>query len=215
MRLDLKENIVFPFSDPSWITKTLIGSACYLLVLPIPALVGYQISIIRQTANGEDEKLPEFEGFMSLWLRGFVVTAILAVLLALPTIGFTGVVVGGLATFGQESMGTMIAAILVALFGLLAVCLAFMALVPAMTLRYAMTEQVSSFFDVSTAIGDIKQGVGDYLMIVLFPVLASLALTVLSFLTAGLGFLLTVPVTVLIMYIQARMIGNFYRLYFM
>ena len=90
MRLDIKENIVFPFSDPSWITKTLIGTACQLLGVTLPALMGYQLAIIRQTANGEDEKLPEFEGFGDLWIRGFKLFIALFVLSMVPV----GVTIG-------------------------------------------------------------------------------------------------------------------------
>jgi hypothetical protein len=215
LRLDLKENIVFPFSDPSWIAKTLIGSACYLMVLPMPAVVGYQLAIIRQTANGEDEKMPEFDGFGSMWVRGFIVSLLLGLLITVPFGIVAAMAVGGAVAFGEQSQGlavmAMIGAVLLLLFGSFA--LAF--LMPAMMLRYAMTEQIGSFFDFSTAIADIKQGFGDYLMIFFFPFVASLAVGMVGALTFGLGLVLSIPATVLIMYIQARMIGNYYRTYFM
>lgn len=215
MRLDLKENIVFPFSDPSWIAKTLIGSACQLLGLTMPAVIGYQLAIIRQTANGEDEKLPEYDGFVSLWVQGFLVTLILGLLFTVPIGVVVTAAVGGAVAMGPETNPGVLAAIVGAVLLLMLACMILLFLMPAMTLRYAMTQQLSSFFDFSTAIGDIKQGLGDYLLIVFFPVLAGMAVSAISMVTMGLGLIIAIPANVLIMYIQARMIGNYYRLYFM
>lgn len=215
MRLDLKENIVFPFSDPSWIAKTLIGSACQLLGLTMPAIVGYQLAIIRQTANGEDEKLPEFDGFVSLWVQGFLVTLIVGLLFTVPIGVVVAAVVGGVMAMGQDSGMGMMLAVGGALGLVMLASMFLLFLMPALTLRYAMTQQVGALFDFATALGDIKQGLGDYLMIVFFPVIAGMAVIALTLLTGGLGGILAVPANILIMYIQARMIGNYYRLYFM
>lgn len=215
MRLDLKENIVFPFSDPSWITKTLIATVCQFLFFTVPAVMGYQLSIIRQTANGEDSKLPEFSNFGALWMRGLVVFLVGMLLFGLPTTAVVGMTIGGALAFGQDGAGLAVLIGMGAIGLLSLVCLALAFLMPAMMLRYAMTEQVSAFFDFSTAIGDIKAGFVDYLVIVLFPVVASLALMILSTVTFGLGGLLAIPASALVMFIQGRMIGNYYRLYFM
>ncbi len=218
MRLDLKENIVFPFSDPSWITKTLIGVVCQIFFPVMPALMGYQLAIIRQTANGEDDKMPEFDGFSGLWVRGFKMMLMLMVLSLLPvgvTIGMitTGVMAAGGGGGGGDS-AMMLVTILGGLFALLCY-LVIGLLFPAMMLRYAMTDQVGAFFDISTLLADIRQGLGDYLMVVFFPIIAMFALGLLIIVTAGLGALLAYPAYALIMFIQARMIGNYYRLYFM
>ena len=218
MRLDIKENIVFPFSDPSWITKTLIGVACQIVFPVMPALMGYQLAIIRQTANGEDEKLPEFEGFGDLWIRGFKLFMVLMVLSMVPmgvTIGM--IMTGALAlSGGGDGAGAMsgVVAVVGILFAL-GCYLLLAALFPAMMLRYAMTDQVGSVFEISTLMADIRQGLGDYLMIVCVPVVVSLVLGDGVLFTAGLGAILMYPAGVLMMFIQARMIGNYYRLYFM
>ena len=219
MRLDLKENIVSPFSDPSWIQKTLMGIAAQVLVVTGPALMGYMFSIIRQTANGEDEKLPEVDNIGKLWISGFIFTVFMVGLTIIPI----GVVGGGVAMMaaGASQLGgdgaAPIALIGVVLVGLvvMALYLAILFLAPALMLRYAMTEQWTSLIDIPTAIGDMKHGVSDYLAIVFFPVIASLAMVALSALTLGIGSILAFPGGVLVMFIQARMIGNYYRLYFM
>lgn len=217
MRLDLKENIVFPFSDPSWITKTLIGIACQFFVFTSPALVGYQLAIIRQTANGEDEKLPEFNGFGDMWIRGLKVSLVLFALALIP-IGVTvGMAVTGVMASGGGDAGGGIGLLFMGLGGLFSItCFLLMALfLPAMMLRFAMTNQLSSFFEFSTIMADIRQGLGDYLMIVFFPIVGTLVMMVVAAITFGLGAILLYPAGVWMMFIQARMIGNYYRAYFM
>lgn len=210
MRLNLKENIVFPFSDPSWIVKTLIGFVCQIIFFLAPAMVGYQLAIIRQTANGEDDKLPEYSGFGSLWVSGFVVTLVLLAVFGLPIAATIAMVVGGAVAFGDSGGGTVVFGVL-AVGAVMLLSLAYGCLMPALMLRYAMTGQLSVFLDISTALGDIKQGFADYLVIVLFPFICSIVLAVLSGVTFGLASV-AAP---LVMYIQGRMIGNYYRLYFM
>ncbi len=218
MRLDLKENIVSPFSDPAWIQKTLMGIAAQLLVVTGPALVGYMFSIIRQTANGEDEKLPEFDDFGKLWVSGFIFTLFMIALTMVPI----SVVGGGvfMMAAGVVQMGGDGAAP-IAMIGMglvflvvMVLYLAIMFLAPALMLRYAMTEQWSSLIDIPTAISDMKHGISDYLAIVFFPVVASCAMLALSTVTFGIGGILAIPGGVLVMFIQARMLGNYYRLYF-
>lgn len=210
MRLDLKENIVFPFSDPSWIVKTLIGFACQILFFLFPATIGYQLAIIRQTANGEDDKLPEYSGFGALWMSGLLVSLVLFGLLAMPACGVMFLIAGSTMAFG-DSGGAIIGVSIVGVGLVMLLCLAYGFLMPALMLRYAMTGRLGAFFDFSTAFSDIRHGFVDYLVIVLFPFFASLLLAAASGITFGLASVLA-P---LVMYIQGRMIGNYYRLYFM
>lgn len=212
MRINLKENIVFPFSDPSWIMKTLIGLACQMLVVTGPILVGYQLRTIRQAANGEDEKLPEFDNVGSLWIQGFICAIVMGLIITLPAILLGGLGIGAMVALG-DSMGGAAAVFGIGI-GLMCILLmmVFGFMAPALMLRYAMTENAASLMDLSTAWGDIKQGPTDYIAIAAFPILASFAFGLLSF--TGIGALLAIPGGVLMMFMQGRMIGNYYRLYF-
>ena len=212
MRLDLKENIVFPFSDPEWALKLLKTSIAYILLLPMPAVFGYQIAVIREAANGEDEALPEFsmENLGSLWVQGFKYMVVLTVLGAIPVCGVGGLSYG--AYMGLADNGDPLPYILggILLFSLLMMVLAVV--LPALLLRFAMTDSVASLFDVGSAIGDIKHGPGDYALIFIFPMIASIATSIVSF--TGIGAILVLPLTVLTLIIQGRMLGNYYRAYF-
>ena len=218
MRLDLKENLNYPMADPNWIVKTLIGAACQFFVISAPILTGYQLAIIRQTANGEDGKLPEYEDLGNLWIQGFMVMLVMGAIFMLPSIAIA--VATGTALY--VSAGTLDAAegpavlLILALAGLaLAVTILGLAfLAPALILRYALTGNMSSLFDFSTAWGDIQHGFSDYLLIAAFPILASIVSMIFMTVTAGIGALLAPLISVFILMIQARMIGSYYRLYF-
>lgn len=212
MRLDLKENIVFPFSDPEWAIKLLKTSLCYLFVLPAPAVMGYQLAVIREAANGEDSKLPEFgSDFGSMWVKGFLISVVLGLLILVPTMGIGALTYGAVMAMGDDQ-GQMVLLIGLAMVLFLLACLLLGVLMPALLLRYAMTDQFSSLFDIGAAISDIKQGPGDYALIFFFPLIASIVSTLVS--ATGVGAILVLPLTVLTMIIQGRMIGNYYRAYF-
>lgn len=214
MRLDLKENIEFPFSDPEWALKLLKTSVCYLFLLPFPAIVGYQIAVIREAANGEDETMPEFSGanFGSLWVKGFIFSLMLGLVIMVPAMGVGAVTVGAcMALEGSSSdaaAGVVICGVLLAMLLIFIGCV-FM---PALLLRYAMTDSASSLVDLKAAWNDMKQGPGDYALIFFFPMIASFVTTLVS--ATGVGMILVIPLTILAMIIQARMLGNYYRAYF-
>lgn len=213
MRLDLKENIVFPFSDPEWALKLLKTSVCYILFFLFPAVIGYQISVIREAANGEDESMPEFSGanFGSLWVKGFVFSLMICLVMMVPAMGVGALTVGGCIAMEDNqnlAVGIGITGFLVAMFLILVACV-FM---PALLLRYAMTGSAGSLLDLGSAWSDMRQGPGDYALIFFFPMLASLVTTLVG--ATGVGFILVIPLTILTMIIQARMLGNYYRAYF-
>ena len=212
LRLDLKENVVFPFSDPAWVSKILKTTLGYLLMIPAPAVMGYQLAVIREAANGEDEKLPEFgPDFGKMWVSGFMVSLALCALVMIPMFAFGTLGIGSMYLM-QSSEGLAVSMMVILGFFFVAFCVAIGVLMPALLLRYAMTEAVSSLFDVRAAFNDIKQGPGDYALIFLFPFMASIVTSLVS--ATGIGVILALPLTVLTMIIQGRMLGNYYRAYF-
>jgi hypothetical protein len=219
MRLDLRENILFPFRDPSWIVKMLVGMLGVLLVLPFPMVVGYGMSLIRQTASGEDAKLPEWENPLTLWWQGSVLLCGLSSAFMLPFLLVSTAATLSAIMFGgaMDTIGLAIGGLFLGLLILIAASAGIFFLVPAMVLRYVMTETTGTFFDVTNLVLDIKQGVPDYLAILLFPALATLPLMLLNAIP-GVGTLISLLLqalfTVPIIMIAARMLGKFYLAYF-
>lgn len=212
LRLDLKENVVFPFSDPAWVGKILKTTISYLLIFTIPAVVGYQLAVIREAANGEDETLPEFgPNFGNMWVKGCIVSLMICVLMFVP-MGLFGTLAFGGAAVMQNNEAMALSWMVILALAFFALCFVIGIMMPALMLRYAMTDSVSSLFDLRAAFNDIKQGPGDYAMVVLFPILASFVSTLVS--ATGIGVILVLPLTVLTMIIQGRLMGNYYRAYF-
>lgn len=208
MKLSIKENILFPFGDPRWMVKTLIAIVCWMTLLPFPALVGYMLRVIREAAEGEDERLPEFNNFGKLWVHGFICCIclyLITLLLFIPVVAL-GMFFAA-AAFQEEAIFVVV--VLVSyplLFWILG------RLLPALMLRYAMTEQARSLFGIRDAWNDIRIGPKDSAWFFLFPFLSGIILTVLS--VTGVGALLLIPGSVLTMFILGRIIGNYYRIHF-
>lgn len=217
MRLDLKENIEFPFSDPEWLPKLAKLSiyylvSCLFLAIPLPAILGYQFEVVRQAARGEDEKLPEFgPNLGSMWVQGFLWGLAMFGIALIPIVGLGAVGFGGFMAFQENEQASMLVLCLVMLL-FFAVVMVLGLLGPALILRYAMTGSISSMFDIGALINDVRQGPADYVVIALIPMAGQM---VASFAGAtGIGVILLFPITVLTMIIQGRMLGNYYRAYF-
>jgi len=113
--MDVPRGFKAPFQDRTWPAKLGIGIVVGVLGITGPALIGYEMAYMRSVSVG-DERLPEWNGFLQYWVRGF------AVLIALIPY-----VVVGLLLFG---IGIIPALILFA----------------AAIVEYAMTDRWSSMF---------------------------------------------------------------------
>lgn len=218
MRMNLKDDIIYPTRDASWLMKCVVGGMSNLVVLGGPAVIGYSVSIIRQTANGEDNVLPEYDNYWDLWkdglkastsifLPGFICT-VFAVLSA--GLGLYGYIYDEPGFTGSGCVGLA--------FAVLGIFIAS-AFYPAMLLQYAMTGEMWSVLDISALWSHIRQGLSDYLAIFAVSFGLGIAGGVVGLLLSGaffgLGFFILYPLGALLMYIQARMIGSYYRFYFM
>lgn len=146
----------------------------------------------------------------SLWVQGFKYMMVLSILGMVPMCGIGALTYG--AYMGLADHGDPLGYILGAFFLLFLAMMVVAVLVPALLLRYAMTDSAASLLDVRSALGDIKHGPGDYALIFLFPMMAWVATSIISF--TGVGAILVLPLTVLTLIIQGRMLGNYYRAYF-
>lgn len=213
MRLNIKENLVFPLGDPSWLGKAMLWLVFYILGITAPILIGYHLETIRQAANGEDDRLPEFEGLWKMWKQGFIwyfmFACIWGVLGMLNGVFFAA----SMSAFDRPGPGEGPPAFAVVFLIIhLLIFLGVMVAAPASMLRYSMTEQARSVWDLKSLKGDIAQGIGDYAKIVLLPILGMFLIGLLAI--TGLGLLLVIPATPILAFAHARMVGNYYRLYF-
>jgi Protein of unknown function (DUF4013) len=68
--MDIGRAFSYPFQDPAWIRKILIGAVLVLTIVGIPAVVGYVMRIMRAVVSGTDRPLPEWDGVGELWIDG-------------------------------------------------------------------------------------------------------------------------------------------------
>ena len=86
----VKTLLKFPFQDPKWGTKLLIGAAlvfanAIIPLLPAILLTGYIARLMRSTARGNDPALPEWDDWGGLLRDGFRLWAA-SFLYALPLV---------------------------------------------------------------------------------------------------------------------------------
>ena len=162
---------IFPFEDKNWVSKFLIGGLLILVsyVIPIIPLVfvfGYIIRAMRHTIETGESRLPEWENWTDLGVKG-VLGALIYFIYLLP-----GLVLlfGSLASFGlsiamntsiPSDMGYAITAPisvvgkLLLLLGIAALAAAVLVLLvgwlmtPIAIARFAATEEVSAALDVA------------------------------------------------------------------
>ena len=224
MRLDIMAGLQAPFRDANWPMKIVIGSALVLfswLLVPALILAGYGITVTRESAAGQTESLPEFNWVPNL-ITGGMLTLGSLVLSAVPlglmcfgafsvimTIASAGALtpeafMAAFATVGALSLG----AISLGAFLLLIVAI----FAPALIMRFAVDGQISSLFNIPQAISDILASPLDYLIIFLLPNVLGFAFSAFCSVTFGVGALLTPVFAIISCIINARLMGDYYRL---
>jgi hypothetical protein len=223
MRIDFLKGFQAPFTDQSWIVKVLIGTVLLVtspLVIPTFFFMGYCLSVMRNSANG-DEGLPEFQwgaqgmsgvvmfiailllNLIPAGLMGFGSFSLIAALLSAGSLS-PKVWLATLAGAGALTLGL----ILLGLFLILIISF----FVPALMMRYATSGQIGSLFDFGQAISDIKASPLDYVCIFLLPNILSVAFSILVTVTFGIAGLLMPTFSFLVAVITAKLMGDYHRL---
>lgn len=224
MRLDFMKGLQAPFADENWMMKLLIGSILVLaspLIIPSFILMGYMVSVMRDSANGGGDKLPEFDwvnqGMSGLMVSGALfllnliptaiisvgvasmVTAILSAGLFDPKVWLAAIMGAGAMTLGCVSLGFFI--IFVISF-----------FVPALLMRFAITGQFMSLFGFGQAVRDIMASPLDYIVAFVLVNAIGIGYSMLCSATFGIAALLMPVYVVVSGLIYSRLMGDYYRL---
>lgn len=223
MRIDISKSLQSPFSDQNWIMKVLIGTALQFLsflLVPAFAVTGYYLKVLRQSCDGQDESLPEWDDWGALIISGLKYSLGVLILFVIPTAlmifgggamlmsliaGFSGK--SGAAAAGMAGGAMSIAALCIGSFLSLIITL----LLPALSIRFAQNDSIGELFGFGQAVSDILRSPIDYLALLLVPVAAGVLSSLLVTLTAGLGSILLLPLGIILALGMARMQGSFYR----
>ncbi len=225
MRLDVGKSLKFPFDDPGWIMKVVLGCLMQflsLLIVPALAFSGYLVRTIRDTANGNDETLPEWDDWGSTIMSGLMVSLgvfiWMLVPLALITVGGGSIIVSLIMAIASGDSGAApaiglaggaMSMILMAVGGVLLFVVTLF--IPALSMRYAVTGDFGVFFQVGQAMSDILASPLDYLAIVAVPIGLSMAFATVVGLSGGLLGILALPFGVVAGLITAHLQGSYYR----
>lgn len=223
MKIDVMKCIQSPFEDSNWITKVLIGTVLQFLsflLIPIFAFSGYLLKITKDSAEGREEALPPWTDWGSLIMKGLTYQVGLLLWMAIPLglmiFGGGSMIMSIVAAFQGGDAGSLVgvAGGTVAMMSFAVGCLltlVFSVFLPALTLRFAITGQFGSLFQIGGAMADILAAPVDYLIILIAPMAFGLIFGTLTTLTGGLAGILALPVGVIIGIIVSRMMGAFYR----
>ena len=181
MTLDIGRSFTYMFEDESWIMKIVIGGI--LLFIPIVnfMVVGYMLETLKRSADGMDIPLPEWDDFGGKFMKGLMLVIIMLVY-TIP-IWLVVCVLGGLLAMA----GAVESDALASMAGLLSACanclyLVWMIVVwivmPAACIRYAVTGELMSAFQLGELFGFIKANVANYIVAI---ILAGVAVFVAYF----------------------------------
>jgi hypothetical protein len=237
-----QRTFTFPFEDEDWSSKFLVGSLLYLIApflfgVPLLVLQGYALHIWRDAAAGRPPRLPAWDDWGEMGLRGLAYYAII-LLYSLPLwlLGMVAVVIsvgGGLALAsmatgletGDASAGwvTLAALMLAVGLGMLAlvglVVGVFIGLLsPVAVSRYVKAGRLDAAFEFGAVWRAVRANLGGLVVARIIVLIVSLALgsivgTVGAIPCFG-GFfvyLFMAPVGFYLSLVRARLMGQAYH----
>ena len=213
----IRDDFSSPFKDVTWPKKIALGSLCYLLFVTAPIMVGYRLRILQETANGETDSLPSFQGPWQLFVRGSLLFLSISVFFITPALlvfgfGFLPIFLG-YAPEDAYVYGQNMAMVAIVLGLLVSVLLA-----PAMTIVFSQTDSLLAMYNPVRLFSVVFGAPLHYLAMAVVPTSLLLGSWVLLSPVYGLGNLflgdlLALMCWPLVTVIQGRLLGSYVRLH--
>lgn len=197
--MDIQKSFTFPLEDEKWTNKVLVGAVISAVPILGMAASGYGLDVIKNVVEDESRPLPTWDDIGAIFMRGLIYTiGVIVYFLPLLILGCLFAVIGGGlgAAVGdsqsaQDSVGALLggAGLLFGCLGLL-YTLAVLVVLPAATVRFALSSKLSDMFKFSVLLEDIRRNVSGYLTVVLVIIVAGIVLgAVVSLVTGVLAFI--------------------------
>ena len=226
--MDIGKSFTFMFEDKDWIVKILIGGGIMLLgilfswVLLIPLiaaiaiLLGYTLQVLKNIYENNPTPLPKWENFGELFTRGIMAT-IGMIVWSLPAVllfccAYIPVILGSASAEGDPGSAAN------SMLGLISACLFCVAFVVSIAIslfvyapmtNFALSNQISTFWDFSGNWKFIQANLGNYLIAwLLGTVVASFIAGIVGSITCGL---LSVFASFWSMLVMAHLFGQYAR----
>ena len=210
--MDIGRSFTYMFEDQDWLKKILIGGVVNLIPIVNFANTGYFIEAIKNTAEGRELPLPEWDDFGGKFMKGLM-AGIAGFIYALPIMLFMGIVFGLTAAIAG-SLDNDTAETVATICPLLGNCVVFVYMIlftlifPAAVIRYALTGQFGAFFRFGDIIAFIKANIGGYIIALLVVLVASLIAQIVGVIACGIGILFTMMWAEMV---GANLFGNLVR----
>jgi hypothetical protein len=195
--MDIGKAFSYFTEDKDWIKKVLIGGLINIVPIVNFASTGYGLVQTKKVFDGNDLPLPEWDNFGAYFMKGLMafvgqivygvpVIVLYCCAFILPTVVLTA---GANGRSGEPGP-------LAALSGPLFFCgiclivlyvLALLVFIPALFIRYALTDQFGVFFQIGPAWKLINSNLGSYFTAVLLFVVAFMVAGFVGGLLCGLG----------------------------
>lgn len=192
--MDIGRSFTFMFQDKNWVVKILVGGLVVLLsilLIPIPLMLGYQLRVIRNTSQGADVPLPEWDDLGSYFSDGIqlIVGGIIyyspVILLTCVLVGLSALADGGDRRGDGEGIVGLFLFCVNCLVTILSIVIGL--IFPAAMLRFAATNRLGSMLEFGEVLNFVRRNVGNYIVAVLLGWVASLIAGVLALVTCFLG----------------------------
>ncbi len=194
--MDIGKAFRFVFDDRDWVTKVLIGGVMSLLsplLIGVFFLAGYSVDLIKNVMNDVDPPLPKWENLGDKAVKGIKLTIVFLVW-AIPIIAVS--ILSALFSIIVSSNGGEIEGVAAAIsfcFGcinfILGILLALVS--PAIYVRFAQTEQISSGFQFGEILAFTQRNLGDIIVALLISIVASIVAAIAGTILCLIGLLFT------------------------
>lgn len=187
--MDINQAFRYVFDDERWTNKILIGVLMSLLsffIIPAFILSGWVVQIVRNVMSGVKQPLAEWDDWGKLLRDGFnLFIAQFVYALPLLVIFFIFIVTsGGFAALSDGSEDVAAAGLTISVLLLSCVALLYgivlLFLTPAITIRYAMTDELSACFRFSEVFAIVREHFANILISVGVIIVAAVALSLVT-----------------------------------
>lgn len=222
--MNIGKSFTFVFEDPRWVTKIGIGALVLIIsgllspiligILGYFIVAGYGLEVLRNVRRGDLFPLPEWKDRWGEWLVLGVKAAVAIFVWSLPAIVISIPMAFGFALMDNNSAA--------ALGGLLAACFSCLLFVwvlivllatPAIYIRIAETEDLTSAFQFGRILSFTREHIGEVIIATIMYVIASLVISLVGGLVGVIlclvGLIVTVPAAQFItIMVQSHLYGQ-------
>jgi len=199
--MDIGKSFGFMFKDESWVSRVLIGGLLGLVPILNFVIYGYMLEVIKNVSEDRELPLPTWDDFGGKFMRGLMVV-IAGLIYSIPLIVIwvvyfvAAMLIGGAASSGEQMSNAGGGLFLVCSIAFY--CIAFIysivvylfIMCPGL-MRYADSGEFGVFFRFSENFKLATANLGQYVVMLLVILVASLVAGIVGTIACGIGVLFT------------------------